>query len=80
MGFLQIKRDTIYLAVDQNPKPVRPLCIESIGKWVHMIPGCVQVGPPPKNEKVDLRRFTMVDADFTKWMKENPDPPGLVVF
>jgi hypothetical protein len=71
MSFFDIQRTTIYLKVDANAKIVRPLSQKTIGKWVHIIPSCDVI---KDNKKISLRYFTMVDADFSKFMKENVDP------
>jgi len=72
MGFLSIKGNSIYLSIDANAKPVRPLAREAISKWVRSIPGCTKVGADNKEQQ--LRKFTMIDADFSQWLKNNPDP------
>jgi len=72
MGFLSIKGNSIYLSIDSTAKPVRPLAVEAVSKWVRSIPSCTVVGPDQKEKT--LRKFTMVDADFSNWLKDNPDP------
>jgi len=71
MAFLQIKRDSIYLSIESTPKPIRPLMSESKGKFVYSIPACVQI---INNVKKDRRRFMSLDTDFSRWLKNNPDP------
>lgn len=72
MGFLQIKRESVYLTIDATVRMIRPLLKEAVGKWVHMIPSCSVSGPDGKPQLI--RRFCCVDADFSSWMKNNQDP------
>lgn len=72
MGFLKIKSSSIYLEVTNQPKLIRPLFKETEGRWCHSIPSCKSRDLSGK--QVTLRKFSMVDADFSQWMKNNPDP------
>lgn len=72
MSFLQIKKTSIYLQVTNTPKLIRPLFKGAEGRWVHSIPGCNKVTPDGKKEVI--RYFRQVDANFTQWLKNNPDP------
>lgn len=72
MGFLTIKGNSVYLNVDTTAKPIRPLIKEAISVWCRAIPSCDLVGPDGKPKTI--RSFKMVDANFSQWMKNNPDP------
>jgi hypothetical protein len=71
MGFLDIKGSSIYFNVEQQPKLFRPLMLKPESMWVYMIPSVKE----PRNNKLEtIRRFRSVDARFSNWMKDNPDP------
>jgi len=72
MSFLQIKKNSIYLQVSSNPKLIRPLFKEAEGRWVWNIPSCTKATPQGKKEYI--RFYRQVDAEFSQWMKNNPDP------
>jgi len=72
MSFFKVNKQSIYLTVDANPKLIRPLYLQPEGVWIRSIPGCSVVGPDGK--KQNIRFFRTVDANFSNWMKDNPDP------
>jgi len=74
MSFLQIKRSSVYLQIDANPKPIRPLVEKPTGVWINLIPSCTTTDPSGK--LVTIRQFRTVNADLpcAAWMKKNPDP------
>lgn len=70
--FFNIKKQSIYLDVTAEKKVIRPLARTPEGKWVYSIPSCKERGEDNK-EKV-IRYFRTVDADFSQYMRNNPDP------
>ena len=71
MAFVNQTRNTIYLNIEPQPKLIRPLLDEATQRWVRSIPGC---SVTDGKKKIVLRQYRMVEADFAKWCKENPDP------
>ncbi len=73
MVFLDVKSSSIYMTIDANQRVFRPLVPKPLSKWVRNIPAC-SVFDPVTNTKKDLRKFRTVDADFSNWLRDNPDP------
>ena len=72
MSFFKVNKQSIYLAIDNQPKLIRPLYRQPEGMWTRNIPACFTTGPDGK--KKALRFFRSLDANFSNWMKDNPDP------
>ena len=74
MSIHQIKRSSIYLTIDANPRPIRPLNNKTVSMWTHTIPNCSIV--TPQGNKITLRQYREVgeNQDFVAWFKNNQDP------
>ena len=73
MGFLSIKSQSIFLTIDNKARVVRPLAEAPLGKWVFNIPTC-KVVPEGGGKEKTIRYYRVLDADFSQWPRNNPDP------
>lgn len=73
MGFLSIKSQSIFLSIDSKARVVRPLAEAPLGKWVFNIPTC-KIVPEGGGKEKTIRYYRVLDADFSQWPRNNPDP------